>query len=201
MLKFRRNKIELSKENEDKAAAATKESNSTRDTLRSQDNDNEKPEERDDEFRGLIEEKRCITKGDKQWLKEVSKRIKKYIRDKKKTRKDSADSARIQWHQEHQFCKKKERSFQRWKTKKATQSHQEEQLIATVFAEFCSKLYAEERFDEEEHNRRRSETRASKGGRNNAEEEKKEIPEITKMRCRLPSTASKKSKASDSNGI
>ena len=126
----------------------------------------------------------------------MSKRIKKCIRDKKRSESqetDSADSVAIQRHQENQFCRKKrERSFQRWKTKKAPQSHQEEQLFAAVFAEFCSKLYAEERFDEEEHDRRRSETRASKGGRNSAEEEKKEIPEFTKMRCRLPSTASKK---------
>ena len=66
MLKSRNNKNELSKEDEDKAAAAKKESNSTRDSLRSQDNENEKPEKRDDEIRRLIEEKRCITKGDKQ---------------------------------------------------------------------------------------------------------------------------------------
>ena len=41
----------------------------------------------------------------------------------------------------------------------------------------------------------------TKGDKSDEEEEMREIPGFTKKRCRLPSTASKKGKASDSNGI
>ena len=74
------------------AAAAKKNSECIRDTLRPQDNESEKAERGDDEIKRLSEERRGIAKGDKQQLKEVSKRIKKCIRDKKikKTRKDTS---------------------------------------------------------------------------------------------------------------
>ena len=49
--------------------------------MRPQDHDNEKAG--DNEIKRLIEERRGIAKGDQQQLKEVSKKIKKCIRDKK----------------------------------------------------------------------------------------------------------------------
>ena len=53
-----------------------------------------KTESSDDEIKRLIKERRTIAREDKQQLKEVSKRIKKCIRNKtraKKARDDTAD--------------------------------------------------------------------------------------------------------------
>ena len=66
----------MSKDNEDEAAAAKKKTRSTGDMLRSQGNEKEKKNENgDDEIKRLIEERRNITKGDKQQLKEMSTSI------------------------------------------------------------------------------------------------------------------------------
>ena len=64
---------------------------------------NEKTNEGDDEIRRLVEERRNTVKGDKHHLKELSKKIKKCIRDKKNktTRKDTADSGGIQRRQKY----------------------------------------------------------------------------------------------------
>ena len=51
--------------------------------MRSPDNENEKLKKGDDEIKGCTEERRSFAKGEKQKLKELSKRIKKCIRDKK----------------------------------------------------------------------------------------------------------------------
>ena len=75
---------------------------------RSQENKNEKTREGDDEIRRLVEERRNTAKGDKHQLKELSKRIKKCIRVRKRTkrRKDKADSGGIQRHQKYIMQKK-----------------------------------------------------------------------------------------------
>ena len=63
---------------EDTAAAKKK-------AKRSQENNNEKTREGDDEIRGLVEERRNTAQCDKHQLKDLSKRIKKCIRDRRRT--------------------------------------------------------------------------------------------------------------------
>ena len=56
---------------------------------RSQENKNEKTNEGDEAIRRHIEERRNIVKGDKHQLKDLSKKIKKCIRDRKKKTKNN----------------------------------------------------------------------------------------------------------------
>ena len=56
------------------------------DTLRSRSNTEEQTDEKDDEIKTLIEERRNIKKEDKEQMKNVSKMIKKWIRDKRRSR-------------------------------------------------------------------------------------------------------------------
>ena len=72
---------------EDANAAATKEkAKITGYVPRSQNNKNEKINDGDDETRKLIEERRSTAKGDRHQLRELSKRIKKCIRDRRRTK-------------------------------------------------------------------------------------------------------------------
>ena len=52
-----------------------------------------KTESGDDEIKRLIKERRTIAREDKQQLKEVSKRIKKCIRNKTRAKKERDDTA------------------------------------------------------------------------------------------------------------
>ena len=71
---------------EDTNAAAFKEKAMRRVVMsRSQENNNEKTSETDDEIRKLVEERRNTAKEEKYLLKELSKRIKKYIRERKRS--------------------------------------------------------------------------------------------------------------------
>ena len=101
---------------------------------RSQENQNEKAREGYEKIGRLVEEMRNTAKGDKHQLKELSKRIKKCIKDRKKsktTRKDAADSRIIRRHQEYimqKIWKEKNAHPESKKTTKARQSHQEKVL-------------------------------------------------------------------------
>ena len=53
---------------------------------KSQENKNEKTSEGDEEIRRLVEERRNTTKDEKHKLKELSKRIKKCIRERKRAK-------------------------------------------------------------------------------------------------------------------
>ena len=68
------------------AAAAKRKSKEKRNYARSQEKKSEKTRERDDEIRRLVEERRNTAKRDKHRLKELSKRIKKCIGDRKRTK-------------------------------------------------------------------------------------------------------------------
>ena len=56
------------------------------DILRSQNSKSGRGEEEDDEIRVLIDARRTIKREDKERIKEVSKKIKQCIRDKKSSR-------------------------------------------------------------------------------------------------------------------
>ena len=90
---------------EDTNAAAFKEKAKKREVMsRSQEKKDEETIERDGEIRKLDEERRNTAKGEKHQLRELSKRIKKMHQGKKKnksTRKDTADSRRIERHQKY----------------------------------------------------------------------------------------------------
>ena len=100
-------------EGEANAAAATMTTKNVGYMLRSQNIIKEQNEEKDDEIRVLIAERRNIRKEDKEHMKNVSKMIKKCIRDKKevkKTRIDSANTGKVSWsqeHLEHHICEEK----------------------------------------------------------------------------------------------
>ena len=90
---------------------------------RLQNSKHEKIKEGDDEIRRLIEERRRITKGDRHQLREVSKRIKKCIRDRKE---------------------QKDKNIQRiLKEFRGHQTITARKGITNVIGEFYSKLYAE----------------------------------------------------------
>ena len=87
---------------EDANAAATKgKRKDNRNVPRSQNNKNEKINEGGDEIRKLTEERRNTAKGDRHQLRELSKRIKKCMRDKQK-RKDKNSTADPGGKQKHQ---------------------------------------------------------------------------------------------------
>ena len=128
----------------------------------------------------------------------MSKKIKKCITDKKRTRRQEQIQRILEEFRciknifEHQICKKKT-LIPKVKSEKG-ETVTSRKGIANVFGKFHSKLYAEERLDEEEHDPHRSETRTSKRGRSGEEEEKKEIPEFTKKEVQAAIDSLKKAK-------
>ena len=74
---------------EDTDAAAAKEKSKRRDVMsKSQENKNEKNSDGHDEIRRLVEEMRNTAKREKHQLKELSTRITKCIRERKRTKND-----------------------------------------------------------------------------------------------------------------
>ena len=74
---------------------------------------NDEVSKEDVEIRRLTEERRNTSKGEKQRLKDLSKQIRKCIRDKKRTKRQEKENntRRLQRNQEqtrHQICKKKD---------------------------------------------------------------------------------------------
>ena len=73
--------------------------------------------------------------------------------------------------------------------------------IPNVFGEFYSKLYAEEKDDIEQYAHCRAEENKRLRGQKSEDKKNMKFRSSQKRRCRLQSTASKKGKAVDNNGI
>ena len=176
------------------------------DMLRSPSNMKDQIEERDDEVKALIEERRNIKKEDKEQIKKnVSKKIQKCIREQKKikeARKNPANIGRVQKIKNTSSIKtaKKSTLIPKMKSGKG-EVITSRRRIANVCGEFYSKLYAEDQCDKVEHDFDKSETRTSKGGKSDEEGKMKEIPEFTKKEVQIAVDILKKGKAGDSNGI
>ena len=128
------------------AAAASKEKvDGTEVMSRPQENKHEKTNEGDDEIRRLIEERRNTVEGDKHHLKELSKKIKKCIRDRKRTKRQEKTQRILQEFRgiKSISCIKSGRNgtlIPKEKNDKG-ETITSRKGIANVFGEFYSKLY------------------------------------------------------------
>ena len=143
-LKSRSNKSDMNKDDEDDAAAAKKKNQKHR--RHAEANENDKAEKEDDEIKRLIEERRSIAEGDKQRLKEVSKKIKKCIRDNKRSRRQEKIQRILEAFRgikniSNIKSAKKETLIPKVNNEKG-ETVTSRKGIANVFGEFCSKLYA-----------------------------------------------------------
>ena len=179
------------------AAASKEKAKRTEVMSRSQENKNEKTNERDEAIRRLIEERRNIVKGDKHQLKDLSKKIKKCIRDSKRTKRQE----QILWILE-EFRGIKSRSCIKSGRKRTLipkvrndtgKTITSRKGIATVFGEFYSKIYAEHQLGEEVQDPQNLETRINTEKKSCNEEVRNEIPDFThKMKYKPPLITSKK---------
>ena len=142
-------------------------------------------------------------KEDKERLKNISKKIKKHIRDKRgqKTRNATKSTSRIQGYQEHlerQIFEEKA-IIPKIKDEKG-ETVTSRKRIANVFGKFSSKLFAEERQEDEDRESEEEETRTGKENEE-GEAETASIPEFTEQDTQVAIVSLKKGKAGDSNGI
>ena len=149
----------------------------------SQENKNEKISERDAEIRRVVEERRNIVKREKHKLKDFSKRIKKCIREKKSetSRKDTADSRRIQRHQKYIMHKFWKRTLTLEVKNDKGDTIISRKRIANVFGDFYSKLFAATQLGEEAQEPRNMETETNKEKNSSSEDVKNEIQEFTQI--------------------
>ena len=142
-----------------------------------------------------LEREGASQKSDKQQLKEVSKRIKKCTRIKKRAkRKEMIQQMLEQFRGAKNISQIKSARKKTLITKKKNAKGKSVTSRKGIANVFYSKLYAEEEGDnDEEYDHCRADKNISSRGQK-SDDNKVKFQSSQKMRCRLPSTASKKAK-------
>ena len=115
--------------------------------------------DKDEEILALIQERKTIMKDERERIREVSKKIKKCIREKKedcKARKNPKDVERTQMDEEHFECQIGKEANSHPESQKHERRNHYVKKIANVCAQFYAKLYED---DEGEDNEKRKESR------------------------------------------
>ena len=167
-------------------------------TIVSQYDGNEQLDEKDEEIKAPIEERRKINTEDKERLKNVTRRSTHASETKKGQ--EGRNRYNAYWKKSKGSrafrtlnLRGKERPFQKKKKNEKGETITSRKGIANVFGKFYCKLYAEEQQDDEEQESEEKEIRTGKENEEDGEAETENIPEFTEYK--LPLTASKKRKS------
>ena len=152
---------------------------------------------KDEEILALIHERRTIEKYEKEGIREVSKKIKTCIREKKRTARQEKKIKRS-WKNISNVKSARKRILIPKNKNVIGEAITTRKGIANVFAEFYAKLYED---DEGEDDKKRKEDETCTESKEKLPEEIKPIPEFTTSEIQEAIDRLKRGKAGDSSGV